>query len=201
MIAEALSAVRITRGGEAANLDLVRKMVSRGAQELVTTVLGEWATVPETDLSDFRRIYGGLTPRSDSLYPGAESMLRQLVDSGVRLGICTNKPQALTERILSLLGLSDCFAAVVGGDGCTRRKPHPDHVFETLVRMNNAVSEAVYVGDSEVDAEAAAAAGVPFLLVTFGYAIGSLDEIQRAATINHFEDMAAVMQGLPAPRV
>ena len=188
-IAEAINQVRADRGGPPVGVDLIRKLVSRGVKELLATSLGTFATTPENDIAAFRAIYGELPPRAEHLYPGAAAMLHKLHSQGIRLGICTNKPQALTERILTALGLIDCFAAVLGGDACARVKPHPDHVHETLARMGVSPAAAVFVGDSEVDGEAAAAAGLPFILVTFGYAIGNMDEIVHSVRIDNFDDL------------
>jgi phosphoglycolate phosphatase len=188
-IAEALSEVRVVRGGDAADLDLVRKMVSHGAKDLVTRVLGEWSTTPDNDLIAFRKIYGAMKPNRAHLYPGAEPALRALQTAGLRLGICTNKPQGLTERIVAELGLGEHFSAIVGGGGCAYTKPDPGHAFETLTRMGVPACEALYVGDSEVDSETAAAAKLPFVLVTFGYPLGDPDAISADARVDRFEDL------------
>jgi len=196
MIAEALSALRDERGGGPADIALVRKMISCGAKDLVTTVLGAWATDPVNDLAAFRKIYSAFRADRADLYPGAETAVRAFLAEGMRLGICTNKPQRLVERIVADIDMSDCFTAIVGGDSCAYMKPHAGHALEVLARMGTMHKRTVYVGDSEVDSQAAAAAELPFILVTFGYAIGTIKDIPHTATIDHFDELAAALATL-----
>jgi phosphoglycolate phosphatase len=194
-IAAALTQLRVSRGGDAADLDLVRKMVSHGAKDLISRVLGEWATAPADDIAAFRDVYGAMKPDPAHLYPGAVAALHALKAAGLRLGICTNKPQALTERIVEGLDLTGCFAAIVGGGGCAYTKPHPGHALETLDRMGVPAANAIYVGDSEVDGATAAAARLPFVLVSFGYAIGRLEDMPHAVLLDHFDQLASMVRG------
>ena len=193
-IADALGKVRMARGGNGADIGLVRRLISHGAATLVSTVLGEFATDVQSDLVEFRRVYGAIKPDPAHLYPGTVDMLRTLRSDGRRLGICTNKPQVLTEGIVRTLSLEKYFSAVVGGGGCPYTKPHPGPVFATLDRMNAVPENAVFIGDSEVDAAAAAAAGVPFVLVSFGYAIGRLEDMPHAALIDRFNQLPSALK-------
>ena len=188
-IAAALNVVRTERGASPLHADAVRPLVSRGAAHLVREVLAETAGDPVEDLAAFRRVYGAVPVDRNDLYPGAEAALQALARDGWTLGVCTNKPQRLTERLLDGMGLAPLFAAVVGGDAVEHCKPHPDHVFAILERLAAAPHEAVYVGDSEVDAEAAQAAGVPLVLVSFGYSLGPASEIACAARIDSFAEL------------
>jgi phosphoglycolate phosphatase len=182
------------RSGMPVSVDFVRRLVSRGAGEMVNACLGACTTTPEADLADFRRIYGGLQPNPADLYPGVDELIPRLRSAGYRLGIGTNKPQELTERILKSLGLRVHFDAVVGGDRCARPKPHPEHVHLVLAQMGANAGSAVYVGDSEVDAAAARAAGLPFFLVTFGYAMGDIDDIACQARLESLAALPAALQ-------
>jgi len=199
-IAEAFNLILARRGAPLIEANLVRKLVSRGARELVFTCLGAAGTTVDADLAEFRAVYATIKPREEHLYPGTVAMLRTLRRDARLLAICTNKPQALTEGILASLGLSECFAAVLGGDACPRPKPHPDHIHHTLAQMGLSKADAVYVGDSEVDAEAAAAAGLPFVLVTFGYTLGKIEEVVHQARIDHFDDLYDVLAKLAVTR-
>lgn len=101
------------------------------------------------------------------LYPGVRDMLESFRANGHALGICTNKPEGAAHHVLDALDLSRFFAVVVGGDTLAQRKPDPApllHVFEKL-----GDGPRFYVGDSEVDAETAKRAQVPFALFTEGY--------------------------------
>jgi phosphoglycolate phosphatase len=176
---------------------MVRALVSRGAAELVKTCFGRSATDSKSDLEAFRSVYCTLVPSEEHLYPGARSMLQSLHAAGCKLAICTNKPQKLTEGMLAALGFAPLFGAVVGGDVCSRPKPDPAHIRDVLSILGLSASEAAYVGDSEVDGEAAAAAKIPFILVRFGYAIGNVEDIACSAIIDHFDQLCPALCRLP----
>ncbi len=119
-------------------------------------------------------------------YPWVGPALLALADAGHRLAICTNKPMAATEAVLRHLGLRDFFAAIIAGDSLPLRKPDPAPLRAALAALGGGA--AVYVGDHEVDAETAAAAGVPFLLYTEGYRAGPVAALSPRA----FADWAAL---------
>ncbi len=195
-IAQALNQVIAARGGIAVTEQKVRSLVSRGAAELVAAAFGDHATTPERDLGDFRTVYAVLPADPADLYPGARAMLEQLYASGLALGICTNKPQGLTENLLSDLGLAPLFAAVVGGDATARAKPYPDPLHLALEKMGVPAAMAVYVGDSEVDGEAAARAGLPFILATYGYATVPLEGIPHQVRLDGLAGLPALLRTL-----
>src|SRR3546814_8653938 len=86
------------------------------------------------------------------------------------MAVCTNKPEGLSRGLLDQLGLSGFFSAVVGGDTLPVRKPDPAHIHGTLERMvGTPFGWAAMVGDSANDINAAKAAGLPSVVVSFGY--------------------------------
>jgi phosphoglycolate phosphatase len=101
------------------------------------------------------------------LYPNVRTTLETLKSYGYRLAVCTNKPEAATHLILSEFGLADYFDVVIGGDTLPQRKPDPTPLLTTVARLS--ANQSLYVGDSEVDAETARAAGISFALFTEGY--------------------------------
>jgi phosphoglycolate phosphatase len=105
--------------------------------------------------------------RDTRLYPGVEEALAALTGAGWAIGLCTNKPAAPTRAALAHFGLEGVFGAVVAGDDMAERKPHPAPLHAAFERLGGGAR--VYVGDSEVDAETAERAGVPFILFTRGY--------------------------------
>ncbi len=101
-----------------------------------------------------------------TFYPGAAEMLTDLAPR-YRLAICTNKPEGPTRAVLAHFGLTPHFPVVIGGNTLPRRKPDPLPLTEAI-RLSGG-GPAIFVGDSEVDAETARAAAVPFALFTGGY--------------------------------
>lgn len=101
------------------------------------------------------------------LYPGVQTMLADLATAGHGLGICTNKPVGPTRAVLRHFGLGDLFPVVIGGDTLPQRKPDPAPLLAAFAGF--APGKGLFVGDSEVDAETARRASVPFALFTGGY--------------------------------
>ncbi len=102
-----------------------------------------------------------------TLYPGVPAMLQTLAMRGHPMGICTNKPAAPTRAVLAHFGLLGHFAVIVGGDTLPQRKPDPAPLRHAHALIGGGA--AVFVGDSEVDAETAQATPLPFALFTGGY--------------------------------
>lgn len=88
-------------------------------------------------------------------YPGVLEALRDFKAMGKTLAIVTNKPMALTERIVEELALTELFAMVVGGDTYANKKPHPEPIERVIEALGFEPSQVVFIGDSAVDVEAA----------------------------------------------
>jgi len=95
--------------------------------------------------------------------------LEALAAEGRALGLVTNKPIGPTRAALRHFGLLDWFAAIYGGDSVAVKKPAPDMLLQALSDLGCSPDHAVMVGDSDNDILAARAAGVPSIVVTYGY--------------------------------
>jgi pyrophosphatase PpaX len=109
-------------------------------------------------------------PLHDTLeaFPGIVDVLAQLKDEGRRLGVVTAKRRGTVELAFARLPLAHLFETVVGGDETERHKPHPEPLLLGLERLGAAPAESAYVGDSPYDVEAARAAGMFAVGVTWG---------------------------------
>lgn len=124
-------------------------------------------------------------------YPGVRSALEKLKAQNHKLGICTNKPIGPCQAVLSHLKLIEFFDAIIGGDSLPVRKPDPATLFAAFDILQGDVF--VYVGDSEVDAETAQRAKIPFLLFTEGYRKTSVDQIPHTAPFAHFRELEGLI--------
>lgn len=179
------------------DLATVRGFVGRGVPHLVGRLLAAHGiTDPARQarmIDGFNRHYVssvGLTRP----YPNVVPALDRLRARGDRLAICTNKPVAPARAILAHLGLLDHFATVIGGDSQPERKPDP----APLWAARHALGEgpAVYVGDSEIDAECAAAAGVPLILYLHGYRHAPAGTLPHAALMDDFAELPDLLDRL-----
>lgn len=100
-------------------------------------------------------------------YTGAVQLMDRIVAEKVGLALVTNKPIGPTNSLLKHLGWTDRFAVTLGGDSLPVRKPNPAPLQKAIADLG--CTAPLFVGDSEVDAETAARAGVPFALFTEGY--------------------------------
>ena len=132
------------------------------------------------------------------LYPRAMDAVEKLKIQGYKVGICTNKPEALAALLLRRLGILDAFGSLVGADTLVVRKPNPDPLFEAARRAGGAPDMCCLVGDTVTDRATAKAANVPSILVTFGPAGGDMAALEPEGLLNDFDalpDLVAKLIG------
>jgi phosphoglycolate phosphatase len=93
--------------------------------------------------------------------PGVKEFLIFLRPA-VKTAICTNRTTTIGQ-VLSLHGLSECFDLVISALDVACPKPHPESLNKIIAHFQVRPEEAVYIGDSVVDAEAARRAGIPLI--------------------------------------
>ncbi len=128
-----------------------------------------------------------------ALFPGFAVAGKLLIERGARLALCTNKRERLTLKLLNALGIANMFAAVAGGDTFSFHKPDPRHLTELIERAGGNGSRAIMVGDSETDVAAARAAGIPVIVVSFGYASTPAEDLGADAVLHRFADLPPLL--------
>lgn len=179
----------------------VRRMVGDGAARLVARALEArpGAAVAESAaLRRFLDLYEAAPTQLTHLYPGVAETLAAFQDSGIALALCTNKPERSTRQILEALGIAACFGRVVAGDTLPWRKPDPRMLTHLLDATGVERTQALLVGDSEVDAETARSAGIAFVLMTYGYRRGPVETIPCLAALDRFELLPTLLERLRA---
>lgn len=160
-----------SKGLEPFPFDVVRGFIGNGVGVLVSRLLqsqgldGAGALHGEL-VESFVKLYEEAFDLT-KLYPGVPEALDALAARGHRLGICTNKPLVPARAALRHFGLDRHMRVVIGGDSLAQRKPNPAPLHAALAALGP--GPALFVGDSEVDAETANAAGVALALYTEGY--------------------------------
>ena len=101
-------------------------------------------------------------------YPGILELLKELKDRGYNLAIVSNK-QDEAVKVLAEKYFKGLIDTAAGESTAIKRKPAPDTIYKAIEVLGSKREEAIYVGDSEVDAEAAKNAGIPCVLVTWGF--------------------------------
>ena len=167
--------------------DGVPKLVERGYQ--ATGELPEPADL-KAKTEQFSADYEKNATELTELFPGVVNTLEILSENQIPMGICTNKPQAATLKVLGAFGLSNVFEAVVGGDQLGGvRKPDPRHLMAALEQLNVTPADALMVGDSPNDIDVAINAGVRSIAVSFGYRRVPIEDLGANLIIDRFEDL------------
>ena len=151
-------------------LEAVRRTVGLPVQDAYTQLTGDSA--PENRArfyALFHPVARDLQARGVvALCPGARALLEALRDAGAALAVVSNKNTESLEAVLEAKGLRVCFAYVVGGDRVSRHKPDPEGVLWVLDQLALAPEEALYCGDTVIDAQTARRAGTDFCAVLNG---------------------------------
>lgn len=172
----------------------VRGFIGKGSRNLMLRCLQTHGLEPtEADidaaLRDFTVHYDREPVAGSFVYDGVIPFLDRLRAGGHRLAVCTNKQKGTAVNVLKALGIHDYFEAVVGGDDVIYRKPDPRHIDYVLALLDLKRADALFVGDSENDIEAAHAADIPCIAVTFGYTSVPLAELSPHAIVDHYDEM------------
>ncbi|MEO0798004.1 MAG: phosphoglycolate phosphatase [Pseudomonadota bacterium] len=162
--------------------------IGRGADVFVRRMLHSRGRTSEADYADavarFRTAYADAPTQLSIPMVGAEDALDRLAATGHRLAICTNRPTEPTNLELKSRGWSDRFEAVVCGDTLKVRKPDPAPLHHAIARLGG--GDAIFIGDSETDAETAKAAGLPFVVYAHGYRKGRLEDMPHTMQFGDF---------------
>jgi phosphoglycolate phosphatase len=165
-IGRAMNHVLETEGLPTHPLADYRKFVGEGARELVRHAAGGFE---ERLLLAFRARYIEHLVEHTRPYPGIAELLDSLTASAVPLAVLSNKPHRFTTRIVEALFPRTPFVRVFGEREGIPKKPDPAALFEICDAFALDPSAAVLIGDSEIDVEAARAASMRAIAVTWGF--------------------------------
>lgn len=145
-----------------------------------------------TALAAFHRCYRANLLEASQLYPAVDDTLRELRGRGIVLGCITNKPQAYTEPLLEQAGIAGLLDFVFSGDTFDRKKPDPTPLLNAAEKYGVEPGDAVMVGDSSNDRNAARDAGFTFVFAAYGYA--NDPELKQAGpVIETFADLSRLL--------
>jgi phosphoglycolate phosphatase len=182
-------------------LETIAEMIGHGARAMIETGLRSQGAVLSTTEMDaaferFIAYYVAHIAAGSRPFDGAVDALDALRREGATLTVCTNKRQDLSVRLIVELGLTGQFDVIFGADRATNRKPHADHVLETIAAAGGDPDRSIFVGDSRTDERAARNAGLPFVFVTFGYEAETPEAIAADVTISHYAQLVPALSGL-----
>jgi pyrophosphatase PpaX len=119
------------------------------------------------------------------LYDGILHLLDGLLNAGAKLGLVTSKSRYTTQMAFDLTGIESYFDATVCADESPGNKPSPEPILACLEQLGIAAADAAYVGDSPSDIQAARAARVHAIGVTWGVFASATLEAEKPDTLVH----------------
>lgn len=175
-LADAANLMLSELGRPARSQDEVHSFVGKGIPNLVRRCMTEGTVASEAEIETavglFRQHYARVNGVRTRIYPGVTELLATLRARDLPLAVVTNKAEAFTLPLLERMEIAHYFDTVVSGDTLAVKKPDPATVQLACTRLGVAATEALMIGDSANDALAAQGAGMPVLLVTYGYSEG-----------------------------
>ena len=195
-ITDAANAVLAERALPSIGPDLTVGFVGRGERVFVERMIA----ATELDANDFETlverfvVHYKLSAEKTALMPGVREALDQLKAAGYPLGLVTNKPRAPLIPTLEAAGLTADFSVVLAGDDLARRKPDPLPLLTAMRDLGG--DRCLYVGDSDIDADTAFRANMPFALYTEGIRTIAVEDMPHEAAFNDFSALGAIVQKL-----
>lgn len=170
-----------------------RHLVGHGALNLIKRGIAETgASVTDETV---KRLYGALLDyyganiaTNSKVFPGLMPFLDRIKSHGIAMGVCTNKVEGLSHKLLNEIGLAHYFDAVVGGDTLAVMKPDVAPYNEVTKRLGVVSASSMMVGDSETDIRTAQNVGVPVIAVSFGYTDKHVSHFNPTHVIDHYDE-------------
>lgn len=203
-IGESLNAALATLDLPGVETDAVRLMIGHGP-----TVLAERAMQRLGVATERRRVeqltntfmdhYASSGNRLSSLFAGVGDCLNELAAANVAIGVCSNKPHDACRGLLVDLGIAKHVDALQGSAAGVPKKPDPTMLLEVLRLLDVPAENALYVGDSDTDVLTARAAGLPVVLVSYGYSDKPADQLGADGVVPSLRELPTAWPGLIPP--
>jgi HAD superfamily hydrolase (TIGR01509 family) len=177
----------------------LHRCIGMDGSKLVSTLSDDAASDVQDRLSDAHsRYYRDASPLLAPL-PGARDLLRRVADIGLQVVLASSAPEDELDTLRKVLSCDDVIAETTSSHDVDTAKPEPGIVQVALDRAGVSADQAVFVGDSVWDAQAASAAGVPCIGLLSGGI--SAAELQAAGASPIFSDPQDLLEHLDSTRI
>ena len=168
-IADAVNYAVEPLGKSRYSVEEIKAMVGSGITKLFRSLIPPESSIPEESIiKRFLDYYSAHLLDNTKAYPYVKETLSRLGDH-YKKAVISNKREGFSREILEGIGILQFFDIVLGSDSVREQKPSPVPVLEVMKRFGAAKDEAVMIGDSSYDIEAAGAAGTKVIAVTYGF--------------------------------
>ena len=183
-------------GYETKTTEEIRELVGQGAGALIGRSIWGQAKkefgnvqdqkVKESMTKEFIDYYGKNILQQSTLINGVKEFLVWCKSQKISMAVCTNKTEHLAIDLLKQIGIYDFFEYVAGHNTFDYCKPDPRHLTTVVEILDGNLKKTLMIGDSESDANAAKAAGIPVILLEDGYTEKKTTEIYHNHLIKDF---------------
>ena len=143
---------------------------------------------------EFINYYARNIDQNSKPLKGSVKFFKWARNKNISLGVCTNKQEKLAIDLLKKLDIFKYFEYVAGCDTFSFNKPDPRHLTDVVEIIGGDLKKTIMVGDSEVDADSAHNANLPFVLVKDGYTEKSEKEIKHDELISDFVGFEKIIE-------
>ena len=144
-------------------------------------------------VKEFVDFYGKNIVNESTLINGVKEFLIWAKKKNISMAVCTNKQEHLSVDLLKKIGIYDFFEYVAGHNTFDYCKPDPRHLTSVIEILDGDIKKSIMIGDSETDANAAKAAGIPVILLEDGYTEKNTSEIYHNHLIKDFIDIEKIV--------
>jgi 2-phosphoglycolate phosphatase len=134
----------------------------------IIPLLRKFIEQPEAHIPEYREIYKSGFQTRTSVYRGAKEVLSLLKTSGIKIGVVTNRSRELAQVIIDYFSLSKSVDVLVGQEGNTKLKPHPELILKACRILGVKPEDSIMVGDTEIDVETGKNAGSFTIKIDYG---------------------------------
>ena len=143
----------------------------------------------ETVFNSYRQNYSEEPYKYSTLMPGVMNALNYFHNQKIPMGICTNKRQIVTEKLIKQMNLDKFFDVVIGAKDNIPLKPKPDMIQITINQFNSIKDSFFMVGDTSNDIDAAKAANIKSIAVNGGYTHVDINSLGADYTLETMEEI------------
>ncbi|MCI7087958.1 MAG: HAD-IIIA family hydrolase [Lachnobacterium sp.] len=167
---DATNAALASQGMPQCTLDQVRRYVGNGVRKLMVRAVpdGEKNPLFEQTFAAFKEYYAAHCLDHTAPYPDVLKVMKELKERGIKIAIVSNKLDSAVKELNEKFFQGYTSAAIGEMEGVAR-KPAPDMVEKALRELGVTKSDAIYVGDSDVDIQTAKNSGLDCISVTWGF--------------------------------
>ncbi len=178
-------------------LEDIKQLAGKGAWVMMQRSFKEEITdqkLKKDMTNEFLNFYSKNIDKKSKPKKGLVEFLTWAKSKKILLAICTNKQEKLSNDLLNKLKLNKFFDFVAGSDTFDFNKPDPRHLTNVLELIGGNINNSIMIGDSEVDAEAAYSANMPFVLIEDGYTEKTSNEIKYNYLIKDFTELKEIVK-------